>query len=1023
MVPNFALSLSSDGITLLRRAVTGWSPAGDVALDSADLDAELTALRATAEQLSPEGAQVLLILPNEQIRYLDLAAPGDPAQQEAAVQAALDGATPYAVDELVCDWSTDGERLFAAAVARETLEEAAGFVSAHGFVPVGFTAMAPDGAFTGAPFFGAAPGWTGVPPDRLPQPVRIVAAAPVLPWRRGAQTAPRDAAPVAPARPEAEAVPEVSAAPAKLAPTPDAAAETPAPETVPTDPSAERPAPVSETAPTERATRTPATTPATPPTENAAETDTPAPESLPTERAAAAPTPPAAPHKQDAAPSSPRDNAPEPALPGDAAEPAPLPDPDQRVRFAQGVFGPGGNARADTTPAEPGETALTRPLVSAAATGAAPRVADPAGARPDPAPSFSTMRATRDIPEAPAAPVPQAAAPAGAPAPKLRPSPPPEPAADPTPAPRKKPAAPKRARNGAKAAAASAPRPQPAPPPVPQPAPETAAEPRDGLRVAALRRSRNEDPGPPVTASAAGTAAIDPDEERRRMTVFGARRDEQIGGKPRFLGLMLTVVLLLFLAAVAAWASVFLEDGISRFFRPDEPAAAAIATSEAPDDAALGDGVAIADEPEAAADAAETLADEGMDVAALLPPDGDAAPVPTQPLPAEPTGQSPSADEAAARYAATGIWERAPSAPHHPQTDSVDDLYIASVDPKVGQYDAVALPPAGTLNDDVALEPVRLPPGPDVRFDLDENGLVRATPEGAISPDGIRVFTGPPPQIPPQRSPAGPADEAAPIAPTARPEAPASGGEETGSEETGAATSDAASTDTASAEPGNPLAQSRPQPRPGDLVEQAERATLGGNSFAELAGKRPIERPAAISEAAQQQAEAAMAEAIAQQVAATVDTPPEPEAEPEAEADEIVAEVPVGTRLAVASSIQPKNRPRDIDTIVKRTESEPVRTASAATVRAQPAAPRIPQNSSVAGAATVKNQINLRQINLIGVFGTPSSRRALVRLSNGRLQNVKVGDRLDGGRVAAIGDTELQLNKNGRNVVLRMPNG
>ena len=64
MVPNFALSLSSDGITLLRRAVTGWSPAGDVALDSADLDAELTALRATAEQLSPGGAQVLLILRN-----------------------------------------------------------------------------------------------------------------------------------------------------------------------------------------------------------------------------------------------------------------------------------------------------------------------------------------------------------------------------------------------------------------------------------------------------------------------------------------------------------------------------------------------------------------------------------------------------------------------------------------------------------------------------------------------------------------------------------------------------------------------------------------------------------------------------------------------------------------------------------------------------------------------------------------------------------------------------------------------
>ena len=44
-------------------------------------------------------------------------------------------------------------------------------------------------------------------------------------------------------------------------------------------------------------------------------------------------------------------------------------------------------------------------------------------------------------------------------------------------------------------------------------------------------------------------------------------------------------------------------------------------------------------------------------------------------------------------------------------------------------------------------------------------------------------------------------------------------------------------------------------------------------------------------------------------------------------------------------------------------------------------------------------------------------------LSNGRLQNVKVGDRLDGGRVAAIGEDELRLTKSGRNIVLRVPRG
>ena len=67
--------------------------------------------------------------------------------------------------------------------------------------------------------------------------------------------------------------------------------------------------------------------------------------------------------------------------------------------------------------------------------------------------------------------------------------------------------------------------------------------------------------------------------------------------------------------------------------------------------------------------------------------------------------------------------------------------------------------------------------------------------------------------------------------------------------------------------------------------------------------------------------------------------------------------------------------------------------------------------------------MNLRQVNLIGVYGTPSNRRALVRLSNGRYKKVKVGDRLDRGRVTAIGDSQLRYNKGGRNVVLRMPRG
>jgi len=90
---------------------------------------------------------------------------------------------------------------------------------------------------------------------------------------------------------------------------------------------------------------------------------------------------------------------------------------------------------------------------------------------------------------------------------------------------------------------------------------------------------------------------------------------------------------------------------------------------------------------------------------------------------------------------------------------------------------------------------------------------------------------------------------------------------------------------------------------------------------------------------------------------------------------------------------------------------------------AQATAPSNPSRTSVARAATEKNAVNLREVNLIGVYGSSGSRRALVRLANGRYKKVKVGDNLDGGRVAAIGDSELRYVKRGQAVVLRMPKG
>jgi Tfp pilus assembly protein PilP len=77
----------------------------------------------------------------------------------------------------------------------------------------------------------------------------------------------------------------------------------------------------------------------------------------------------------------------------------------------------------------------------------------------------------------------------------------------------------------------------------------------------------------------------------------------------------------------------------------------------------------------------------------------------------------------------------------------------------------------------------------------------------------------------------------------------------------------------------------------------------------------------------------------------------------------------------------------------------------------------------VARQATVQNAINLNHLNLIGVYGTQANRRALIRLPSGRYKKVKVGDSVDGGKVVAIGDSELRYQKGGRSLTLKMPKG
>ena len=151
MTINFALSLSVEGIELLHRVQGGWRRLGATSIDSTTLDADLIELRQKALTLAPEGITTKLIIPRDQIKYTAI---DSTLTDDSDIHAALDGTTPYALDELVIDCERFGGRTHIAAVARETLAEAEGFATAHGFNPVAFVAIPEPFTFQKEVFFG-----------------------------------------------------------------------------------------------------------------------------------------------------------------------------------------------------------------------------------------------------------------------------------------------------------------------------------------------------------------------------------------------------------------------------------------------------------------------------------------------------------------------------------------------------------------------------------------------------------------------------------------------------------------------------------------------------------------------------------------------------------------------------------------------------------------------------------------------------------------------------------------------------
>jgi len=456
------------------------------------------------------------------------------------------------------------------------------------------------------------------------------------------------------------------------------------------------------------------------------------------------------------------------------------------------------------------------------------------------------------------------------------------------------------------------------------------------------------------------------------------------------------------------------------------------------------------------------------ETAAPLPaptsPDG------TLPIVREATGRVLSPSEADRTYAATGVYQRAPRMPLVPQTATLDGFQAAVALPATAPLSALTLPDMALMFPDQVITPQLDPPPPGVTFARDIRGFILASPEGRVMPNGAFVIAGAPDRLPPLRPgtvvPETPVIATEPdgdvglrlvagrppLVPPLRPDglapapeqvvaAPLPTGEEGLNLVTGrpprtpplrpeAFAAFATPTDIV-AEPEEPATEiAAVVVNPADAVGQngvalrTLKPTLRPAGFVApdvvafasdptLAGARPALRPEGLAPAEPEPEVAAttpdtddVTDLIANLVAAAPASP-----------------IVTPTARAIVASPRPDTRPRNIATLVSnalaRQQTAPATTA----VAAAPSRATGPVPNSVAQAATIDNAIRLRDLNLIGVYGRSSDRRALVRLSNGRYVKVEVGSSLDGGQVTAIGDSALNYVKRGRTYALELPSG
>ncbi|WP_415234354.1 hypothetical protein [Pseudorhodobacter sp.] len=1091
MKPNFALNITDSAVSLLHRTARGWLEVGSAAFDAPDLEEALAYMRSTALGLSPAGITTKLILPPGQILYTEAEAPGpDKAAREAQIRAALAGRTPYDVEELVFDWWGTGPTVQVAVVARETLEEAEAFAQTHRFNPVSFVTIPAEGQFAGEPWFGA----SRLAPALLPEgekitrdqdPVKVITRD--LPKDDGA--APKDAekpakaaaephSAKAEAKPEAEAKPvvnpEAEAQKAREAALARQAAEQAAAQAAKQAAEADQRAAeeAEATRKAEALTRAALeadaeairkTEAAKAEMENRAqalaqaeakrlvqEAEKTKSAHLERERARAAlieaerkraKSDQAAAEEAAAAfngVSDPgiaetKETAPPPAAPTfssrrrEDGQAQPLPRPEivpVGKPLAEPVSPPPSPLVAGTPKEKPQAPVVSKvsPVATGRLVGPVPKkhrvlIAD---AVASPAVNVGTAASVG----ATAGPGPAAARPLNGIASLSKG--------------RKavldKLAALPAAKTGAKTAAEA------------PPTQKTPVAARVIGTSAALSRFKSK-MTPKPTADTAGkkeksaaeglvhTTAAD-----ASMGKFGAKLAAR-RGKPRFLGLIMTLVLLAALAGVAAWSSLYLSRDTTTPATTQLAGEAEPAIAEQPADMAAGpelgpeplpDGALGADQSTLAPpeNLVVTDAEAAADAEAELPPTQELtqerpAPVET-PVPEVATITPPLS--ASPEISASQETTQAAGPDNGPQ----DEIILATIDGAQPAFDAVALPRPQS-QPDAAPAAVTPPPPFGTQYEFEPDGSIKATANGVVMPDGFWLIAARPPVAPPPRpaaisGPAATPEAAAPLAP--QPDIAAT---DTAGASTAGLTAQASAGPPSAFEQDTSVESRRPRERPNRPEPAAEpgqaddEATLtaADPALTRLTSLRPRARPQAVVDIAEAARKAAAAASLVVQAAAQQKTEQESAAQ--------------ASPMAVALSPRPTARPRDFSRAVEAaiaaaTQETTTRkvTAPAPVPDAEEAdepeikvsaAPRIPTHANVAKQATFKNAINLSKTNLIGVYGPDNKRYALIRSSSGRYTKVRVGDRVDGGTVAAITRNELRYKKGNRMLTLAMPKG